>query len=103
MIGIRVGEFDVRVRGHAGYAEVGKDIVCAAVTVLCYALGGMLARAEDEGLLLGEATVEMNPGDIHIACRPKNKKAVRRIFDTALLGMEMVANEYPQNVRIMRA
>lgn len=102
MIEIRTHDFALSVKGHARYAEPGKDIVCAAVTILCYALGGMLCRAEDAGLLHGAATVEMMPGDIWISCKPKSKRAVRLIWDTALLGMQMVANEYPQNVRLVR-
>lgn len=34
MIEIKVEHNRITVRGHAGYAEPGKDIVCAAVSIL---------------------------------------------------------------------
>ena len=72
------------------------------MTILSYALGGMLLRAESEGLLRAEPVVDMQPGDITIACAPKHERVVRAMWDTALLGMQMVANEYPKNVRFER-
>lgn len=102
MIQIECKGFSLRVNGHAGYAPKGQDIVCAAVTVLCYALGGMLLRAQDEGLLHGAPEVELDDGEIRICCAPKARRPVRMIWDTALLGMEMVANEYPEFVQFER-
>ena len=37
------------VSGHSGFAESGADIVCSAVSVLCYTLDAFLARCLDEG------------------------------------------------------
>ena len=111
MISIQCKGYSLRITGHAGYAPEGQDIVCAAAsilvytaaeTVLSYAVGGMLLRAESEGLLRAEPVVDMQPGDITIACAPKHERVVRAMWDTALLGMQMVAHEYPQNVRFER-
>lgn len=102
MISIQCKGYSLRITGHAGYAPAGQDIVCAAVTILSYALGGMLLRTESEGLLRAEPVVDMQPGDITIACAPKHERVVRAMWDTALLGMQMVAHEYPQNVRFER-
>ncbi len=35
--------------GHSGYSEPGSDIVCSAVSVLCYTLDEYLSRLELEG------------------------------------------------------
>lgn len=35
--------------GHSGYREKGCDIVCSAVSVLCYTLDAFLSRCECEG------------------------------------------------------
>ena len=42
------GENRVTLRGHAGYAPPGEDIVCAAASALVFALIGAL---EEKGLL----------------------------------------------------
>ena len=102
MINIQCRGYSLRITGHAGYAPAGQDIVCAAVTILSYALGGMLLRAQSEGLLREPPVVDMQPGDITVACAPKNERVVRAMWDTALLGMQMVAHEYPRNVRLVR-
>lgn len=102
MVSIQCKGYSLRITGHAGYAPEGQDIVCAAVTILSYALGGALLNAQDEGLLRDEPIVDLRPGDITIACAPKRERVVRAMWDTALLGMQMVANEYPKNVRFER-
>ena len=65
MISIQCKGYSLRITGHAGYAPAGQDIVCAAVTILSYALGGMLLRAESEGLLRAEPVVDMQPTEVH--------------------------------------
>ena len=40
MIRASCGGAHLTVRGHAGYGEYGKDIVCAAASALVYALAG---------------------------------------------------------------
>ena len=42
MIRVRFDGAQVTVSGHAGYAPAGRDIVCAAVSALVYALAGYL-------------------------------------------------------------
>lgn len=42
MIRASCGGAHLTVRGHAGYGEYGKDIVCAAASALVYALAGRL-------------------------------------------------------------
>ena len=44
MIRINIASEFIEIRGHSGYAERGKDIVCAAVSALTLAL----ARAIEE-------------------------------------------------------
>ncbi|MBE6714676.1 MAG: ribosomal-processing cysteine protease Prp [Ruminococcaceae bacterium] len=39
--------------GHTGYAPLGKDILCSAVSVLCYTLDAYLSRLHSEGRLIG--------------------------------------------------
>lgn len=38
-----------RCSGHSGYSAPGHDIVCSAVSVLCYTLDDFLSRSELEG------------------------------------------------------
>lgn len=49
MIEIKARKGLLEVSGHAGYAENGRDIVCAAVSILCYSF---LAALQKEGRCL---------------------------------------------------
>ena len=40
----------VEVKGHAGYDEYGKDIVCAAVSVLTVNMANSVEKFTDDGL-----------------------------------------------------
>lgn len=49
MIEVYITENSLTIEGHAGYAEKGKDIVCAAVSVLAQGLiHSLCALTEDE-------------------------------------------------------
>ena len=42
MIEIEIEQFKITVKGHSGYDEIGKDIVCAGVSTLAQTLRGEL-------------------------------------------------------------
>lgn len=86
-------ERSVSVTGHAGYAEHGKDIVCAGVTAVTYALALFLEKL-DEG-----AKLRLDPGDAHIVCRRGDRAAAA--FDMAVCGYLAIANSYPQYVEVI--
>ena len=56
------GENRVTLRGHAGYAPPGEDIVCAAASALVFALIGAL---EEKGLLRELVDQCQQEGSIH--------------------------------------
>lgn len=92
MIHIRTDENTwVEVKGHAGYAEPGKDIVCAAISVLYETLKlnlreySDLQYEEEDGLLL------VNPADMFMTSGPT-------LFAAFTAGMKEVAYQYPQYV-----
>ncbi|MBF8378741.1 ribosomal-processing cysteine protease Prp [Alicyclobacillus mali] len=85
-----------RVRGHAGYAEAGRDIVCAAVSVLVYNFINSAERFADTQLTVRD-------GGDELACRFPgllNSRA-KLLFDSMLFGIEQVAEQYPEHVRIL--
>ena len=55
MINIRISRFEngtpsgFTVKGHAGYAQAGSDIICAAVSALCYTAAGYFESGEKYG------------------------------------------------------
>jgi len=84
-----------RVRGHAGYAEAGRDIVCAAVSVLVYNFINSAERFADTPL-------EVRDRGDELLCRfpPALNSRAKLLFDSMLFGIEQVAEQYPDHVRI---
>lgn len=85
----------LRVEGHAGYAEYGKDIVCAGISALCNALyratfaaNAMIQCETNDGLFMIRATD--HGGD------------VRAMYSMAVLGFNDIAAEYPDFVKVER-
>lgn len=84
----------ITISGHAGYAERGKDIVCAAVS----ALAQTLARSLD---MQTHDVVETEQREGYIAIKYMNlSDAGKNLVDSFFVGMEMIAHEYPEHVTI---
>lgn len=87
------------VKGHAGYDEAGKDIVCAAVSaVVQTAVIGLTDIAEikinhvqEDGLLKCSLPKQMNMDQL---------RASSVILRTMLAGLESIHNGYPNLISI---
>lgn len=84
--------------GHAGYSEEGKDIVCAAVSILFYTLAHDLE--EIIGCLEGPAAKEIGKDGSSIACTPKKgyEGNVELIYWSIINGLQLLAVDYPDNI-----
>ena len=84
----------IKIRGHAHYAEPGKDIVCAAVSVLVQTLIQSV-----ESLTADKIEYDMQPGtvDIKFWCLSDQSKV---LIDAFFIGIKGVAEAHPDNVRL---
>ena len=94
MIEIHREEPRLTVKGHTGYAEPGKDIVCAAVSVLAQNLIQSI-----EELTPDKIKYSIQPGRVCIEYRNLSEKA-KSLFDSFFIGIRMVIEDYPENVRM---
>lgn len=94
MIAVRVRKDKITVSGHAGFAEAGKDIVCAGVTALVQTL---VKSSHD--LTEDKFEYEILPGraDIHYGCL---SEAGKLLVDAFFIGICMIADEFPEHVRV---
>lgn len=76
------------ITGHAGFAEVGHDIVCAAVSALFCTLVIAVDGDSKESVLHGQIR----------AAPTQNNKALFRAFT---MGCREIAAQYPDNVQLM--
>lgn len=82
------------VRGHAGYGEQGKDIVCAGVSALTQALLGWLGDNRHRCRLLCGPVAQ--PGFLHIGCAGGKETAA--VFSMTAAGCGQLAEAYPDHV-----
>ena len=94
MITVSMTANNIKVRGHAGYAPQGQDIVCAGVTALTQTLVESL-----ETLTSNEIKYDMSPGRVDIEIMNPDEDA-QLLTDSFLVGIEMIVDEFPEHIRV---
>lgn len=94
MIVIERSKDSIKMRGHANYAPIGQDIVCAGVSVLIQTLIQSV-----ETLTADEIEYSMQPGtvDIKFWCLSDLTKV---LIDAFFIGVKGIAESYPDNVKL---
>lgn len=94
------GYHRITVRGHAGSAEEGKDLVCAAVSTLVLTAAANVRSMEEKGCTYSTA-VTVDKGDAEIEVNPKAyfRLSIMQILDAICAGFEVLSREYPEYVR----
>lgn len=95
MIEIRHTPEKIEITGHANYAEPGKDIVCAAVSTLAQTLAESL-----EQLTPDSVGYHMQPGFMKIIHGTLSDRGAC-LVKSFLIGVKMVAEQYPDYVKVM--
>lgn len=95
MIVVNRANSSVKITGHAGYAEPGKDIVCAGVSTLAQTLIASLDMLAPGTL----ESAEVNSGYVEIKYRNLSEHAKMLIY-SFFIGVNLIANEYPEHVKI---
>lgn len=94
MIAVSRFKDGITIRGHAHYAEPGKDIVCSAVSVL---VQNLIQSIEE--LTTDKIEYDMSPGkvDIKFWCLSDPSKV---LVDAFFIGIKGIAETYPENVKL---
>ena len=94
MIAVSVRKGRITVSGHAGFAEAGKDIVCAGVTALIQTLIKSVSDLTEDKI-----EYEISPGRADIHYRNLSE-AGKLLVDSFFIGICLIADEFPDHVRI---
>jgi uncharacterized protein YsxB (DUF464 family) len=86
------------VDGHAGYAEKGKDIICAAVSALVLTYKEFMVDLEQEGKARVNSYLEID-GHIDIASDNISIES-QTAYAITKSGLENISYTYPGNVKI---
>ena len=96
MVEISRKESGITLQGHAHYAEPGKDIVCAGVSTL---VQNLIQSIEE--LTADKIQYSMSPGTVDIKFGDLSEQA-QLLVSSFFVGVELIASEYPDNVRVTK-
>ena len=91
-------KLSLRIKGHAGYAEHGKDIVCASASILACTLASIVDSFDEV-----ESIIDLTDGDATIECECEDNETyvkVANAFHYTQIGYALLATNYPQYVRL---
>lgn len=91
--------YRVTVSGHAGFAERGEDILCAAASMLLHTLAGAVRGLSERGMA-EDIAVTLRTGMGEVACTPASefRCLVTAVMDSIVLGFSLLAADYPEYV-----
>lgn len=95
MIVVSVRKDEIKVSGHANYAEEGKDVVCAGVTALTQTLVKSI-----ENLAEDKIEYDIAHGRADIKYGNLSEKA-KTLVDSFFIGICMIVDEFPDHVKIV--
>ena len=95
MIAVSVRKDGIKVSGNANYGHDGYDIVCAGVTALTQTLVKSIEDLTDD-----EIGYEISTGKADIYYENLSGKS-KTLVDSFFIGICMIADEFPDNVRIV--
>ena len=94
MIEVRIRPERIEIFGHAGYAEPGKDIVCAGVTALTQTLIQSIENLTDNKI-----EYRISPGKVEVEYRNLSEKS-KTLVDSFFVGICLIAEEFPEYVKV---
>ena len=97
-------KLSLRLKGHAGYAEIGKDIVCASASILVYTTASLILEMNADGRLTKSPVVKLSEGDALIEAECKDKEALKeamQIMHFAKAGYSLLQNTYPEYIKFV--
>lgn len=91
---------EMRVQGHAGFAELGKDPVCAGASICAMQLAQCADLMYEHGKLKKKPTIRVHGGNIRVVVKPKPEYVhdVMQMFWQAEVGFLLLSEAYPAYV-----
>lgn len=95
MIVVTEHKDQITVKGHANYEEIGKDIVCASVSILTQTL---IKSIED--LTADVIQYGISPGSVDINFKTLSDET-KTLIKSFFVGVKAIAEAYPENVKVL--
>lgn len=97
MIQVTITEQEIEIIGHAEYAPIGQDIVCASVSVLVQNFIKSMETLTNDTILY-----DMKPGAVHIQFKSNLSNHAQILKDSFILGIQSVSDVYPDYIQMTK-
>ncbi len=88
----------IEVKGHAGYAKYGKDIVCASITTACIITANLI-----EKLNLSYNVIDLVCDEGYFRLKVNTvDQTLNAIFENLEFTMEDISKQYPKYLKIVK-
>ncbi len=94
MIKVNVTKSSITITGHAGFAEYGKDIVCASVSSI------VTASVNDIFIINSKAITYTDDGNVMIIKITLDDELVVKLFNNLIEELKSLAEDYPKNISV---
>lgn len=84
---------EVKISGHANFADYGKDIVCSAVSSIATTTINNIIALDNKAI-----TYSANDGDILIT--NNDSEMASKLLNNMIMMLEDLAKDYPKNIKI---
>ena len=89
---------ELEIKGHAKYGKEGEDIVCSAISSLFYTLYETLNQSAEMQEKAPDFKDEYGDGYLRSYPKKKYEGNIACIYRTILIGLELIATNYTENV-----
>jgi uncharacterized protein YsxB (DUF464 family) len=86
------GEALIEIKGHAGYANKGEDIVCAAISTACIMTANLIDKIKEISYDILDAVCEEGYFRLQVKY---NHNVTKDIFDNLVDTLDSIQKEYP--------
>lgn len=96
------GALVMDVRGHAGFAELGKDPVCAGASVLAMTVAQCIQYMGEDGKLQKKPNITIRNGRVTVVAKPDPESfhEALHVFWFGQTGMRLLEEAYPGQVTV---
>ena len=84
------------ITGHSGYAESGKDIICAFVSS-----GAYMAANTITDVIMAKAEAVVKDGDMLLRVNESDTKRCRDVLEGLRLHLQSLQEQYPEYLKVL--
>ena len=84
---------EVKIYGHADFADFGKDIVCSSVS-------SIITTTINNILTLDDKAIKYDSADGYILITNEDNELANKLLNTMINMLKELSEEYPENIKI---